>query len=47
MYIFVGYVFVNGWRFFFFGLVVVNFVEFVDKLMSIDILVEIYVLVVI
>lgn len=43
MYIFVGRVSVNGWRSSFLGLAAVNLAESADKLMSIDILAEIYV----
>lgn len=43
MYIFVGHVSVNGWRSSFLGLAAVNLAESADKLMSIDILAEIYV----
>lgn len=43
MYIFVGHVSVNGWRSSFLGLAAVNLAESADKLMSINILAEIYV----
>ena len=43
MYIFVGHVSVNGWHSSFLGLAAVNLAESADKLMSIDILAEIYV----
>lgn len=43
MYIFVGHVSVNGWRSSFLGLAAVNLAESAEKLMSIDILAEIYV----